>query len=66
MLESIGAGAVNESESGYFLKYACINSFHIGATIKPATFFSIAVLLLLPAHAPTEICGVYPIIQASR
>src|SRR3989344_615741 len=35
-----------------------IASLHIGATIKPATFFSIGVLSLFPAQVPITISGV--------
>src|SRR3989338_2305844 len=69
---SAGFNDIKSTEVGS-LKNSChllkiislINSFHNGATIYPATFFSIGVLSLLPAHAPIATDGVYPIIQAS-
>src|SRR3989338_8156088 len=66
----IGFGSGNPSyfikfSSGFLIRKSRIISFHTGAIINPATFFSMGILLLLPAQAPITIDGVYPTIHAS-
>src|SRR3989338_6964643 len=54
-----GAGGVNGLFSSAARSSAnCITSCHKGATIKPATLFSMGVLSLFPAHTPMAIDGV--------
>src|SRR5258708_865403 len=50
--------------TGVFWSARVINLFHIGPATAAPPFF-IALFSLLPAHTPTAIDGVYPIVQAS-
>src|SRR3989344_3120608 len=61
----IGFSCTNSSAPGLLkcsmgvdFNTSSINALHIGATMYPAIFFSIGVLSLFPAQAPTEILGV--------